>query len=131
MRIVFVCLILGVLVCAAFAADVTGRWTAQVAGTTFDGSAITTEDTFVFKAAGVKLTGTASIPRLSGQEAGSYPIAEGKVDGNNISFIVPTHDGINVYFKGKVSGDTIEFSRSRDGEDYGTMPTVFTAKRVK
>jgi hypothetical protein len=31
----------------------------------------------------------------------------------------------------KLSGDTIKFSRTMEGEDYGTQPALFTATRVK
>ena len=67
-----------VMAVSAVAADVTGKWVAEQQGP--DGQARTT--TFTFKAAGATLTGT-----VSGRQ-GDTEISEGKVNGDEISFVV-------------------------------------------
>src|SRR5499433_4517291 len=82
-------------------ADVNGKWTAQVPGR--DGQP--QETTFTFKVEGDKLTGT-----VSGRQ-GDTPIADGKIDGDNISFsrtINAQGNNIKISYKGKVSGDEIK-----------------------
>jgi hypothetical protein len=106
----------------AWAADVTGKWTAQVPGR----GGQTRETTFNFKAEGSKLTGT-----VSGMQ-GDNPISDGKIEGDNISFTVAVSFGgndIKFLYKGKVAGDEIKFTRTREGSDQ--PPQEFTAKRVK
>jgi len=109
-------------VAVAWAADISGKWTAEVPGR--QGQTRTT--TFNFKAEGAKLTGT-----VSGMQ-GDNPISDGKIDGNNISFtVVASFNGneVKLLYKGTVSGDEIKFSRTREG---GTQPPQeFTAKRAK
>jgi len=105
---------------AAFAADVSGKWVAQVPGR----QGQTREVTFNLKADGGSLTGT-----VSGR-GGDNPIADGKIDGDNISFTQTLDFGGNTVkfiYKGKISGDEIKFTREREG---GEGPAAeFTAKR--
>ena len=54
MRTLLLTALLGIFALAASAADVTGKWTAQVPGR----GGNTAETTFVFKVDGAKLTGT-------------------------------------------------------------------------
>src|SRR5204863_290003 len=61
----------------AMAADVSGKWTAQVPGR----GGQMADTTFTFKAAGESLTGS-----MTGFQGAEVPIAEGKVSGDNISF---------------------------------------------
>jgi opacity protein-like surface antigen len=106
---------------SAFAADVTGKWTAQVPGR--DGQ--TRETTFNLTAAGEKLTGT-----VSGR-SGDNPITEGTVKGDDVSFAVKVNFGgndVKLLYKGRVAGDEIKFTRTREGSDQGQE---FTAKRAK
>lgn len=108
---------------SVYAADVTGKWTAQVPGR--DGQM--REQTFTFKVDGETLTGT-----VSGMPGGSdAEIKEGTVKGDDIAFaIVRSFQGneVKLLYKGKVSGAEIKFSQTRDG---GDMPArEFTAKRV-
>ena len=106
----------------AVAADVSGKWTAQVPGR----GGQMNESTFTFKVDGDKLTGT-----LSGRQ-GEIPISDGKVSGDDISFTTTVSRGGNefkVNYKGKVSGDEIRFTRVREGGQ--GQPAEFTAKRVK
>src|SRR5690348_11022428 len=114
------------MVTSAFAADVDGKWTASMPGRQGN----TMEVTFVFKADGNTLTGTMSNPR------GESEIKDGKIDGNNISFNQTFERGGNsmtIVYKGKVSGDTIEFTREMQGGEGkgGGRGGSFTAKRVK
>ena len=104
---------------AMFAADVTGKWTAEIAGR--GGNTQTT--TFTFKAAGAKLEGTVANAR------GENPIAEGKVDGDKISFVqIMNFNGneMKMTYTGVVKGDSIEFTR-----DNGRGPATFTAKKAQ
>jgi hypothetical protein len=110
-------------VAMAWAADVNGKWVAQVPGR----GGQTNETTFTFKADGGKLSGT-----VTGRQ-GEAPIADGVIKGDDLyftqTFNPPQGDPIKVIYKGKVSGDEIKFTRVREG---GTQPAAeFTAKRVK
>ena len=95
-----------VLLAAAYAADVTGKWIAQMPGRGGQG---TSETTFIFKVEGAKLTGT-----MQGAQGDPAEITEGKVEGNNISFVVVRKRNdmeIKMTWKGTVSGDEIKFTR--------------------
>jgi len=112
---------LGLLTLTALAADVSGKWTAQVPGR----GGQTREATFTFKADGNTLTGT-----VSGR-MGDMPIADGKIDGDQISFTQTLEFNGNTMkflYKGTVSGDEIKFTRQRDGDD--GEPQTFIAKRA-
>ena len=89
----------------ASAADVTGKWTAEVQGRNGPQT-----QTFMLKQDGSNLTGSIAGGR------GDQTISEGKVDGDNISFVtVLSFNGneIKVSYKGVVKGDTIEFTVDR------------------
>jgi hypothetical protein len=106
----------------AWAADVDGKWTAQVPGR----GGQTRETTFTFKAEGEKLTGT-----VSGMQ-GDSPISDGKISGDEISFTLKLNfqgNEITFLYKGKLSGDEIKMTRTRQGGDQPGQE--FTAKRVK
>jgi hypothetical protein len=106
---------------AVLAADVTGKWVAQVPGRGGE----TREATFTFKADGNQLTGSVTSPR------GEMPISDGKIDGDTISFnqvLEFNGNEVKLMFKGTVSGDEIKFTRQREG---GNRVQEFTAKRVK
>jgi hypothetical protein len=111
------------LLCFTFvaaAADVTGKWTAEIPGR--GGNTQTT--TFTFKASGAKLEGTVANQR------GETPIADGKVDGDTISFSQTLSFGgndIKMMYKGAVKGDMIEFTREVEGRG----PATFTAKKAQ
>ena len=107
------------LAAASFAADISGKWTAEVQGRQ---GAMTT--TFVFKVEGEKLTGT-----VSGR-GGDTPIADGMVKGDEVSFnVTRTMNGneMKMAYKGKVAGDEIKMTRTVGDRP----PQEFTAKRVK
>lgn len=102
----------------AAAADVTGKWTGEI--TTGRGpQAINIE----LKQSGNTVTGA-----ITGGRGGDITIADGKVDGDTITFSTsaPGRDGTpNVQkYTGKVSGDSIEFTR-----EGGRGPVTFTAKK--
>ncbi len=102
----------------ASAADVTGKWSGEI--TTGRGPQTINIE---LKQDGSSLTGA-----ITGGRGGDRPIADGKVDGDTISFTVsaPGRDGTpNVQkYTGKVNGDSIEFTR-----DGGRGPVTFTAKK--
>ena len=103
------------------AADITGKWTAQVPGR--DGQ--TRETTFDFKVDGEKLTGTTSTP------GGDVPLTEGTVKGDDVAFTVVANFGgneVKLLYKGKVAGEEIKFTRQREG---GDRVAEFVAKRAK
>jgi hypothetical protein len=104
---------------AALAADFNGKWTADV--TTPRG---TQTVTFDFHVDGAALTGKITSPRGEGD------IAEGKIDGDNITFSqLVNFNGtdMKIVYTGKVDGDGIKFTRV-----VGDRPPVeFRATRVK
>jgi hypothetical protein len=63
---------------AALAADINGKWTAEVQGRNG-----TVTQTLVLNASGNNLTGT-----LEGARGGAVDISDGTIDGNNVSFKV-------------------------------------------
>jgi hypothetical protein len=96
-----------ILLASAWAADVTGKWVAQV-----QGRQGTVENTFNFKVEGTSLTGTLTTPQ------GETAISDGKVSGDEISFAVVRKFGENemkFLYKGKVAGDEIKFTREMQG----------------
>jgi hypothetical protein len=103
---------------ALSAADISGKWTAQVPGR----SGQMREVTFMLKASGEGLTGT-----MSGRN-GDIQIADGRVSGDSISFSVTQEFGGNSVkqtFSGKVTGGEIMFKR--EGGQGGAIE--FVAKR--
>ncbi len=112
---------MGLLALTAMAADVTGKWTAQLPGR----GGQTREATFNFKADGNTLTGT-----VSGRQ-GDMEISDGKIDGDSLSFTQTMEfngNSMKFVYKGTISGDSIKFTRQRDGGDQ--PPQEFTAKRA-
>ncbi|MDP8982358.1 MAG: hypothetical protein M3O35_17405 [Acidobacteriota bacterium] len=109
------------LAISAFAADVTGKWTAEVKGRNGQSREITMN----LKADGAALTGTVSAM------GGDTEIKDGKVDGDTITFtVVREFNGntVKINYTGKVDGDTINFKQQRDG---GQGPAQeFAAKRA-
>ena len=113
--------LLGVFCLVAAAADVTGKWTAEVPGRQGNTQTVT----FNFKADGSNLSGTMATPR------GEVQISDGKVDGNNISFNVVRKmqdNEITIKYKGVVDGDSIKFAQTMNFN--GNERTVeYTAKK--
>ncbi|MES1261768.1 MAG: hypothetical protein ABUS49_08530 [Acidobacteriota bacterium] len=110
------------LLCFTFvaaAADVTGKWTAEVPGR----GGNTQTNTLTFKESGAKLEGSIANQR------GDTPITDGKVDGDTITFTVVRNFGGNemkMMYTGKVKGDSIDFS-----VEGGRGPQTFTAKKAQ
>jgi hypothetical protein len=125
---------------AAYAADVTGKWVAETQGRNGP-----TQTTFTFKAEGAKLSGS-----MQGAQGDPVEIQEGKIEGDDISFVVVRKFGENemkMTYKGKVTGDEIKFTREMPmppgggpgggapgggpGGGAGRPPQEMIAKRVK
>jgi hypothetical protein len=103
------------------AADVTGKWMGQVPAR--DGA--TREATFTFKQDGEKLTGSMTGPQ------GDIELKDGAVKGDDINFNVVMSFGgneVKLLYKGKVAGDEMKLTRTRDG---GQPSAEFTLKRAK
>jgi hypothetical protein len=103
MKLKWVLVLVALFALTASAADITGTWKASLE--TQNG---TFESTFVFKVDGAKLTGT-----VSSQQGGEMPIAEGKIDGDNISFVVSREYNGNAFkmnYKGKVTGNEMKLT---------------------
>lgn len=119
-KLTLVCVILLACAIGVLAADVSGKWAAQIPGR----SGQTRDATFTFKVDGDKLTGS-----MSGGQGGEIAIADGKISGDTLSFTVTRERGGNTMkqtFTGKVSGDTIQFKR----EGGQGAAREFTAKRA-
>ena len=112
-------LVLGFLLLAvsAFAADVDGKWSGTISTPNGD-----FPQTFTFKAEGAALSG--SLEFMPGM---AIPIADGKVDGNNISFSVTLDFGMpfQLTYTGVVSGNELKLKG-----DAGGMPFEFVLKRA-
>jgi hypothetical protein len=113
--------LVGVLALSAFAADVSGKWKAEFQ--TPDGQTRTSNLTL--KADGETLTGTIS------SRGGDTAISEGKVSGDEISFVVVRDfqgQQMKSQYKGKVAGDEIKMT-VQFREDMPPREMVY--KRVK
>ena len=122
-RILFLsaCLVLAAI-SVAWAADLNGKWVAQVPGR----NGQMRETTFNFKVEGKTLTGT-----VSGMQ-GDNPISDGTVNGDDVSFtVVANFNGneVKLLYKGKAAGDELKLTRTRQGGDQPGQD--FVAKRVK
>jgi len=104
----------------AYAADVSGTWTAS-----FDTQVGKQTYTYTLKVDGAALTGTAKSNML-----GDSTLSDGKVDGNKISFVEKgTYQGMPLQFNytGELAGDEIRFKR----ELMGFPAEEFVATRSK
>jgi len=118
-KLIFVFTLLLVVSVGALAADINGKWSAQVPGRNG-----TRDNTFNLKADCDKLTGTMVV---EGQETA---IADGKASGDSLSFTAKVDRGGNMItytFSGKVTGDQIQFKR----EGGQGQAREFTAKRAE
>jgi len=103
---------------AALAHDVDGKWTGNM---TTPGGEVPVNLTF--KADGATLTGT-----TSGPDGASIAIADGKIDGNNLSFTVTFDFGgmpLTMSYKGVMAGAEIKFTIDIFG-----MPLEMTVKKA-
>jgi hypothetical protein len=97
------------MLCFAFFADLTGKWTGSVK--TPDGTEFPL--TYVFKADGANLTGSFQSPQ------GEIPITDGKIDGANFSFKID-FGGTAISNKGKYYGDSIGVDAEVNGNTFHT-----------
>ena len=106
------------LLASVWAADIIGKWFAQVPGRQG-----TVQTVFTFRVDGTALLGTVSNPQ------GETAISQGRINGDEISFVVIRNPGGNetkLVYRGKVAGDQIKFTREVQG---GGQPQEFIAKR--
>jgi hypothetical protein len=97
-------------------ADVSGKWSAKVPR-----EGATTSVIFEFRTEGATLTGTVN------SDQGGADIVEGKVSGEDVSFIIRT-DNARFIVKGKLQGSEIRFRAQRDGSD---RVVEFTATKAE
>jgi hypothetical protein len=119
MKISVVLAFLSAFAFAAFAADVNGKYTADVPGRQGN----TQQTTFNLKSSGGTVSGTVANQR------GEMEITDGKIDGDNISFstTMKMQDReMKMNYKGKISGDSIDFTRTMEGMG---NEQKFTAKK--
>jgi hypothetical protein len=108
------------LAAAAFAADVTGKWTAEVQGR--QGAQTVTMN---LKSDGGALTGS-----FQGARGGPVDISDGKVDGDKISFTITREfqgNQIKMLYEGTASGGEIKFKSHP--EQAPDRVQEFTAKK--
>jgi hypothetical protein len=118
----FLAMAMALLSFAAWAADVSGKWTGQMASPNGEGFTIT----FNFKQDGSKLTGN-----VQGPQGDPIDISQGKVEGDKISFVVTidVNGGMKIMHDGTINGDEIKLNTKSDSGDFpgGAM----TLKREK
>ncbi len=106
---------------AAWAADVTGKWSGEMNGP--NGSITLTAN---FKQDGTKLTGT-----MDGPGGEPMQIQDGKVEGGKIVFAVAFND-MKIVHEGTINGDTISLQIKFDGGGPGgDGPGPITLKCVQ
>ena len=118
-RFVTLVLVLTAFAISAFAGDVSGKW--KYSFTTPNGDS--RESSMTLKAEGAKLTGT-----MEGR-GGSVEIQEGKVDGDNISFVVVRNfngNEVKINYKGALKGEDLKLTMG-----FGDREMEITAKRVQ
>ena len=120
MFLVRVAMLAFITTAAAWGADVTGKWSAQMSGP--DGGGMTM--TFNFKQDGTKLTGT-----MDGPGGEPMAIQDGKVDGEKIVFAVSFND-MKIVHEGTIKGDEITLTIQMSGGP-GGGPGPLKLKRVK
>lgn len=110
----------GLAVTNAAAADVSGKWKG-----TAEGPNGPLERTFTFHVDGTKLTGETESEML-----GKSTIADGKVEGENISFSISANmqgNDIKLNYKGKIADDQIKLTVEFPG---GGQTAEYVLKRI-
>jgi hypothetical protein len=112
--LVMAVVVLSFMLSTAWGADITGKWKG-----TMDMMGQAMELGFTFKVAGSELTGTSAGPQ--GQE---YPISEGKIDGDDLSFVVQVTGQMEmkINYKGKIVGEEIKLTMEMDMGGMGGPP---------
>ena len=96
-----------------FAMDITGKWS----GPMQDGQAV-----FTLKSDNNLITGT-----MLGIDGKEYPITEGKLEGENVSFTVNSQwqgSPVKLFVKGTVSGEQMKLNIAADNGYWSTDATV-------
>lgn len=109
------------LLTSVWAADIDGKWIAMTPGRQG-----TVETVFSLRADGNKLTGTVA------NSQGETAISDGKINGDDISFVVIRSVGGNemkFVYKGRVAEDEIKFMREIQGGMREGQSQAFIAKR--
>lgn len=121
-------------VAASPSTKVAGAWEATVKYDWGD----TYNELFDFEVDGPELRGTAGF--LGSRKGQGRPIWDGKIAGDRISFVTKSLTtlsgdektyGDKHYYKGRVQGDSIEFTMVTDSSIESHSPIHFTATRVK
>ena len=110
-KICMAVIVFGIMAAAAWAADISGKWVTEMPGM---GGGDPMKINFNFKVTGTTFTGTSG-PEGMGMES---PISEGKINGDDISFIVKVDmmgNEMKMKYKGKVSGDEIKLTMEMEG----------------
>ena len=114
----FLTVLLGLLPLAAWASDISGTWVGSISG---GGGDFTL--TYSFKQDGEKLSGT-----VQGPQGDPLPLADCKLEGDKISFVVKVDMGGNAATfssKGVIKGDEIALTTTNDaGMDMGGEMTI-------
>ena len=100
----------------AIAAPIDGKWV-SVRKVEREGQSFTITTTYDLKAAGDRLTGTASMA-FGDQEPRQTEVKDGKIDGNKFSFntVIATPNGeFKIVYEGTVEGDTLKGTATREG----------------
>ncbi len=103
---------------SAFAADIDGKWAGNI--DTPNGAIAVG---YSFKADGAALTGT-----MTGPDGAELKIADGKIEGNKVSFNVTIDFGgmpFTLAYTGEVSGANLKLTM-----DFGGMPIEMALKRA-
>ena len=111
-------MVLLLLAGSAFAADVDGKWAGNM---NTPGGDVAVG--FTFKAEGAKLNGS-----TTGPDGMEVKISDGKIEGNNVSFVVNLDFGgmpFMLNYKGVLAGDQIKFMIDVLG-----MPLELTVKKT-
>jgi hypothetical protein len=119
-------LLFSIVLCsiAAFAADISGNWKA-----TADGPNGAMERTFTFKVDGAKVTG-----ETTSTFVGKSTIADGKIDGDNITFTITADmqgNELKISYKGKINGKEMTLTSEVAGGAGGGQPIEWKAKKVE
>lgn len=118
MKLRSIAIALVLLAGSCFAADVDGKWAGTLSTPNGD-----VPVSFTFKADGSMLTGS-----TMGPDGMEVKIADGKVDGKNISFTLTFDFGgmpVMLSYKGVLDNDQIKFTI-----DFAGMPMEFTVKKA-
>jgi hypothetical protein len=115
-RIIVAALLAAIIATPVAAQDANGKWVANIE--TPQGPF---QMNFNFVANGASLTGD-----MSNEFMGTTPIADGKVDGGNLSFKLTMQGGPNgpmtINYKGSVTGDSMALTSTFEGAPPGGGP---------